>query len=99
VVAVGVRRRGRGALPGVVEAVVPARVTGIDAAAEQDRGAAQEAKAGADPAGVQREAERHQALLPVGADGEPDGRHDAAQSWRRERRHFVFVFFNEDHIK
>lgn len=92
VVGGGVQRRGRAPLPGVVvEAVAPARGAGVDAAAEQDHGAAQQAEAGAHPAGVEREAERHQTLLPVSADGEPDRRYAAAQGWRTQGDTGAFV--------
>lgn len=82
----GVHWRGRAPLPGVVEAVLPARGPGHRAVEAQDHGAADETETGADPAGVQGEAERHQALVVMGADGEPDGGDDAAQSWTSRRR-------------
>lgn len=78
----GVHRRGRAPLSGVVEAVLSARDPEVGAVAAQDHGAAHEAEAGADPAGVQGEAERHQTLVQVSADGEPDGGDDAAHSCR-----------------
>lgn len=87
VVGGGVQRHGRAPLSGVVEAVLPARGRGVGAVATQDHGAAQETESGADPAGVQREAERHQTLVLVSADGKPDSRDDTTQSWkRREER-------------
>lgn len=79
----GVQRHGRAPLSGVVEAVFPARRGQIAAMATQDLRAAQEAETGAHPAGVQGEAERHQSFGLVAADGEPDRRHDATQSWKR----------------
>jgi len=72
--------------PGVVEAVPPAGHGGIIAAATQDDGAADEAEAGADPAGIQREAERHQALLLVRTYREPDGGNDPANRCKGNRR-------------
>ena len=80
---VGGRVEGRGParLSGVVEAVLPDRQGGAAAMATEDDGAAAEAEAGADPAGVQREAERHQSLLHVGGDREPDGGDGPADSW------------------
>lgn len=83
VVCGGVQRRGRAPLSGVEEAVLPARGPGIGAVAAQDHGAAQETESRADPAGVQREAKRHQTLVLVSADGEPDSRYDATHSWKR----------------
>lgn len=77
-----VQRHGGAALPGVVEAVFPPRGPGVGAVATQDHGAAQEAESGANPAGVQREAERHQAVALVGANGEPDSRYDATDGWK-----------------
>lgn len=47
--------------------------------AEQDHDAPQETEGGADPPGVQGEAERHQTAVLVGPNGKPDGRHDAAE--------------------
>lgn len=76
----GIHWRGRAPLPGVVEAVLPARGPGDGAVETQDHGAAHETESGADPAGVQGDAECHQALVVVSTDGEPDGRDDAAQS-------------------
>lgn len=91
VVGGGVQRHGRAPLSGVVEAVLPARGPGVGAVATQDHGAAQETESGADPAGVQREAERHQTLLLVSADGEPDSRDDAAHSWKRREERGVRI--------
>lgn len=53
----GVQERSRPPVPRVVEAVVPTRGPGVDALAAQDDDATYEAEGGADPAGVQREAE------------------------------------------
>lgn len=66
---------------GVVEAVVVlvgARV-GVGHAAGQ-HAAAQKGEDGPDPARVQGEAERHQPLLMVRTDGEPDGGHQPART-------------------
>lgn len=57
VVGWGVHWRGCAPLPRVVEAVVPAGGPGDGAVETQDHGAAHETESGADPAGVQREAE------------------------------------------
>ena len=57
VVGGGVERHGRASLSGVVEAVLSARGPRVGAVTTQDHGAAQETESGADPAGVQREAE------------------------------------------
>lgn len=66
---------------GVVKTfVVPEGATrGVRGAAGEEA-AAQQGEDGADPAGVEGEAERHQAFLLVGPDGEPDGRHQTAQA-------------------
>lgn len=53
---------------------------GVPGAAGEE-GAAQQAEDGAYPAGVEGEAERHEAFLLVSPDGEPDGRHQTAQAW------------------
>lgn len=42
---------------------------------------AQQAEDAAKPSSVEGEAERHEAVLLVGADGKPDCRHHAAQCW------------------
>lgn len=78
------RRRGRASLSGVVEAVLSARGPGVTALGTQTQGATEETESGADPAGVQREAEGHQTLGLVDADREPDCRHDATNSWRTQ---------------
>lgn len=59
---------------GVVKSfVVPeGALRGVRGAAGEER-AAQQGEDGAYPAGVEGEAEGHQALLLVSADGEPDG--------------------------
>lgn len=77
---IGRRVQGRGPArpPGVVEAVPPALHGGVVATATENDGAADEAEAGAYPASVQREAERHQALLLVRTDRKPDRRNDPA---------------------
>lgn len=80
----GVHRRRRAPLPRVVEAVLPARGPRHAAVEAQDHGATHEAEGRADPAGVEREAERHEALVVVSADGEPDGGDDATHSWGGE---------------
>lgn len=71
-------------LLGVVKVVVflvraGRRGGGVGRAGED--GAAQQAEHGAHPAGVEREAEGHERLLPVGADGEPDGGHQTTNRW------------------
>lgn len=53
---------------------------GVRGAAGEE-GAAQQAEDGACPAGIEGEAERHEAFLPVSPDGKPDGRHQTAQAW------------------
>ena len=80
---VGGRVQGRGParLAGVVEAVLAGGQGGAAAVATEDDGAAAEAEAGAHPAGVQREAERHQTLLLIGGHREPDGGHRPAGRW------------------
>lgn len=96
---IGRRVQGRGPArpPGVVEAVPPAGHGGVVAAATENDGATDEAEAGAYPTGVQREAERHQALLLVRTDRKPDRRNDPAnrcegnrifmmQSWEMYRK-------------
>lgn len=79
----GVQGHGRAPLSGVVEAVLPSRHPGDGGMAKQDHEAAKETESGADPAGVQGEAERHQTLVLVSPDGEPDRRYDATYSWKR----------------
>lgn len=81
VVGGGVQRHGGAPLSGVVEAVLPARGPGVGAMATQDHGAPQETESGADPAGIQGEAERHQTLVLVNANRVPDSRYDATHSW------------------
>ncbi len=78
-----VQRHGRAPLSGVVEAVLPAPGPWVSAMATQDQGAPQETESSADPAGVQGEAERHQTLVLVRTDGEPDSRYDATHGWKR----------------
>lgn len=82
----GGRRRVGPSLFGVVEAVVVVvggggGGGGVRGAAGQD-GAGQQGEDGAHPAHVEGEAEGHDALLVVGADGEPDGGNQAAESCR-----------------
>lgn len=77
-------RRGVGpSLFGVVKAVVVLVGGGggrrVRGAAGQD-GAGQQGEDGAHPAHVQGDAEGHDALLLVGADGEPHGGDQAAES-------------------
>lgn len=83
----GGHRRVGPSLFGVVEAVVAVvggrggGGGGVRGAAGQD-GAGQQGEDGAHPAHVEGEAEGHDALLVVGADGEPDGGNQAAESCR-----------------
>lgn len=85
----GGRRRVGPSLFGVVKAVVVlvggggGGGRGVRGAAGQD-GAGQQGEDGAHPAHVQGEAEGHDALLLVGADGEPHGGNQAAESWGDE---------------
>ena len=69
---------------GVVEAVVllvgGGGGGGIRRAAGED-GAAQQGENSAHPAGVEGEAERHEAVLLVSADGKPDRGNHTAQRW------------------
>lgn len=78
----GHRRRMAPALFGVVEAIV-VLVWGRGGfrGAAGEHGAAHQGEDGAHPSGVQGEAERHEALLLVGADGEPHGGNQTTQSW------------------
>ena len=69
----GVQLRGRVPPSGVVEAVVSGQVGHVGNLATQDHNAAQETETTSDPAGIQGEAKRHQMLLFVSTDGEPDG--------------------------
>lgn len=85
VVGGGVHWHGRASLPGVVEAVLPGGSPEVGAVAAQDHGAAQDTQSAAHPAGVEGEAEGHQALVLVDADGEPDGGYDAAHGWGTHR--------------
>lgn len=72
---------------GVVEAtVVAVRGRGGFRGAAGEHGAAHQGEDGAHPSGVQGEAERHEALLLVGADGEPHGGNQTTQSWGGKRR-------------
>lgn len=83
VVSGGVQRHGRAPLPGVVETVLSsgdAREVGV---AQQDHEAAEETESRTDPAGVQREPERHQTLISVDPHRKPDRRYDAAHRWKR----------------
>lgn len=68
----GVQRHGRAPLSGVVEALLSPRNPRVDDLEKQDNDAAKETESGADPAGVQGEAERQQTLDLVSPDGEPD---------------------------
>lgn len=83
----GHRRRVAPALFGVVEAIVVAvRGRGGFQGAAGEHGAAHQGEDGAHPSGVQGEAERHEALLLVGADGEPHGGNQTTQSWGGKRQ-------------
>lgn len=53
---------------------------GVRGAADEEA-AAQQGEDGAHPAGIEGEAERHEAFLLVSPDGEPDGGHQTAQAW------------------
>lgn len=82
VVSGGGGRRVPASLFGVVKAfVVLEGACGRVRGAAGEEGAAQQGEDAAYPAGIEGEAERHEAFLLVGADGEPDGRHQTAQAW------------------
>lgn len=78
--------RAPASLLGVVEAFVALEraARGVRGAAGEE-GTAQQGEGGADPAGIEGEAERHQAFLLVSPDGEPDSRDQAAQAWGGHR--------------
>lgn len=83
----GHRRRVAPALFGVVEAIVVlVRGRGGFRGAAGEHGAAHQGEDGAHPSGVEGEAERHEALLLVGADGEPHGGNQTTQSWGGKRQ-------------
>lgn len=67
-------------LSGEVEAVLSHWASGAQKMAEQDDNPPQETESGADPSGVQGEAERHQTPVFVSPNREPDGRYDGAES-------------------
>lgn len=67
-----------GPLLGVVVAVLRVLAGGVAGAAADHR-APKEAEDRSHPARVQGEAKGHEALLVVGTDGEPHGRHDTAR--------------------
>lgn len=93
---VGALSVGRGAgARGVVEAVF-AEGLGVPRAADDDA-ATEEAEGRADPARVQRVAEAHDGGLAVGADGEPDGGHDAAHGWGDRRGESLRARPHADH--
>lgn len=53
--------------------------------------AAKKTKCWTDPASIQRESERHQAVLVKHSDGEPHRRHHPTQSWKQEEGHYNVV--------
>ncbi len=53
--------------------------------------AAKETKCWTDPASIQGESERHQAVLVKHSDGEPHRRHHPTQSWKQEEGHYNVV--------
>lgn len=70
------------ALFGVVKTVVVLEGAGRGVrGAAGEEGAAQQGEDGAYPAGIEGEAEGHEAFLLVSPDGEPDGGHQTAQAW------------------
>lgn len=73
-------RRVGASLFGVVEAVVVVVGGGRGRRAAGQDGAGQQGEDGAHPTHVQGEAKRHDALLAVGANGEPHGGNQTAES-------------------
>lgn len=82
VISVGGGGRVPASLFGVVKTVVVLEGAGRGVrGAAGEEGAAQQGEDGAHPAGIEGEAEGHEASLLVSPDGEPDGGHQTAQAW------------------